>query len=130
MCDVINERPFHFQSIVEPCHVRYNSQPHLERSNSSHLTRQPSKESITCNNINKPALPAKPATKQILVPKSTPSYQQPVSQQVNRIADDEYLFPDLPPPPDALLDQTPPPEQAFFQIATNGHASSSFQNSR
>ena len=33
--------------------------------------------------------------------------------------------------PDALLDQTPPPEQAFFQIATaNGRNQASFQNSR
>ena len=34
-----------------------------------------------------------------------PKYQQPVSQQVS-LENSEYLFPDLPPPPDALLDNT------------------------
>lgn len=37
-----------------------------------------------------------------LVPQ--PRYQKPVSEQASHIANDEYLFPDLPPPPDALLD--------------------------
>ena len=34
-----------------------------------------------------------------------PKYQQPVSQQVS-LENSDYLFPDLPPPPDALLDNT------------------------
>ena len=86
--------------------------------------RRPSKESI-----GKASNPVKPI-KMFNSVQPTPPYQQPVCQQVNRIADDEYLFPDLPPPPDALLDQTPPPEQAFFQIAANGRVGQSFQNSR
>jgi hypothetical protein len=103
--------------------------------------RRPSKESLSkqinpvSHQVNPVSHQVNPANHQVnpvkLFPaKPQPSYQQPVSQQVNRIADDEYLFPDLPPPPDALLDQSPPPEQAFFQIAANGHTSSSFQNSR
>ena len=46
-----------------------------------------------------PALPSPPPSDII-----KPRYQQPVSEQTTRIANDEYLFPDLPPPPDALLD--------------------------
>lgn len=35
-----------------------------------------------------------------------PKYQQPVAAQSDCIENAEYLFPDLPPPPDALLDNT------------------------
>ena len=46
-----------------------------------------------------------------------PRYVLPVSQQTNLIQNQDYLFPDLPPPPDALLD---PPDSSQNE----------FQNSR
>ncbi len=33
-----------------------------------------------------------------------PLYVRPISEQNSRVANDDYLFPDLPPPPDALLE--------------------------
>jgi hypothetical protein len=76
--------------MLEAGPMRYNSQPHLERSLSSRSLRRSSKESlgqpVNPASLGKPANPVN-----VFSPAVTPSYQQPVSQQVHRIPDDEYL---------------------------------------
>ncbi len=52
---------------------------------------------LTSTQQQRPGAPSGPLPHQ-------PRYVRPVSEQGGRIADHEYLFPDLPPPPDALLD--------------------------
>ena len=95
MADPLRSFQSMFQSMIEPGQLRYNSQPHLERSLSSRSLTRPAKESIIGAKMPNPVKPVPVFTPN----QPTPSYQQPVSQQVNRIADDDYLFPDLPPPP-------------------------------
>ena len=66
---------------------------------------------------NRPPVPVKPKFTALKTMTSSeinqqqPKYQQPVCQQ--QIQNSEYLFPDLPPPPDALLENfsPPPPSQ-------------------
>jgi len=57
------------------------------------LERLNYKSSAVINKVLKPALP-----------EPTPRYVRPVSEQGSSIRNEEYLFPDLPPPPDALLE--------------------------
>ena len=84
------------QGLPNQNHKRYSSQPHLNRNVLDYDTTAAA-TAKPLPPIQKP-LP-KPPTKH---PK--PKYQQPVSQQ--ELENSEYLFPDLPPPPDALLDNT------------------------
>ena len=86
-----------------PIAKRYSSQPHLNRNVLDY---------DTCN--KPPIIKPKPNHVSVLPqqqpqqPQASkppkPKYQQPVSQQ--ELENSEYLFPDLPPPPDALLDNT------------------------
>ena len=78
-----------------PITKRYSSQPHLNRNVLDY---------DTCN--KPPIIKPKPNHVTVQQPQKPPKpkYQQPVSQQ--ELENSEYLFPDLPPPPDALLDNT------------------------
>ena len=86
----MEQQSLHF-SKAPPINKRYSSQPHLNRNVLDYDTKPIIKP--------KPNLVPQPPPK---APK--PKYQQPVSQQ--ELENSEYLFPDLPPPPDALLDNT------------------------
>ena len=87
------------------------SKSQLERLNyrtSAVITKvqqqQPNQQQLTAAPTQQPPTKTSSYVPNVMSKQPQPKYVQPVSKQQSRIPDDEYLFPDLPPPPDALLE--------------------------
>jgi hypothetical protein len=105
---------------IQKTGLKYSSQPQLNGSAVLDFPASMNKPPTGPRPVPAPFKPQiRPFKKNNLLQsnKPTPKYQQPVSQQ--GLEDSEYLFPDLPPPPDAMLDNGSPSQDLHNSRASS-----------